>query len=183
VEGAVKKNYLVGEEQIKRPAFETKKKTRAKTANPAPMSTRNNNSTTPPDNGSTTSTNPPPSERGGPSDAAREQIGDIRVARPIDFFNTQLTREFIANVAVPCTNMRATAEGAGAGGTVYDDFVPFNTGEMYKMIGLLFANGLSPKPQVEMWFLSSLESRLFGNDFIASALDKKLNGKVTIKGM
>ena len=180
VEGAVKHNFLV-EQQITRPAFESKK--RAKTANPAPTSTststRNNNSTTPPDNGST-------NQRGGPSDAARKQIGNIRFARPIDFFNTQISPEFIEKVVVPCTNARAQAEGSGPGGTTYTDYVPFTAQEIYKMIGLLFANGLCPRPQLEMWFLSTQDSRLFGNDYIGSALDKKIsygNGTITIKGM
>ena len=91
------------------------------------------------------------------------------------------TREYIENVIVPCTNRRATSEGAGIGGTIYKDYVAFDADEVYKMFGLLFANGVSPKPQFDYWFLSSMESRLFGNDYIGAALDKKVGNRI-IKG-
>ena len=83
---------------------------------------------------------------------------------------------------VACTNARAAAEGAGTGGTVYTDFVPFDGAEMYQMIGLLFANGLSPKPSIDLWFESTLESRLFGNDYIGAALTKYINDGRSISG-
>ena len=58
---------------------------------------------------------------------------------------------------------------------------PPSTKEMYKMFGLLFANAVSPKPQFPFWFKNSSESHIFGNDFFANALDKKLPGGRAIK--
>jgi hypothetical protein len=82
---------------------------------------------------------------------------------------------------VDTTNARAAAEGAGFGGTVYRDFEPFDQAEIYMMIGLLFVNGLSPRPRVEMWFEPHL---IFGNDFIARAMDKQLpRGRRSIQGI
>ena len=47
------------------------------------------------------------------------------------------------------------------GGTVNTDFVPFDVAEMYQFIGLLFANGLSPKPDFTNWFESAAKDKLF----------------------
>jgi hypothetical protein len=54
---------------------------------------------------------------------------------------------------------------------------------MYKMFGVLFANGLTPKPQFEYWFCSEDKEPLLGSDLISNALTKKntATGK-TIKG-
>mgnify|MGYP003894362215 CR=1 FL=1 len=75
---------------------------------------------------------------------------------------------------VNCTNARAHSKGAGAGGTTYQNWKPFDMQEMYKMIGLLFANGLSPKPTIEQWFLTTYNNRLFGNNYVSTAMDKVL---------
>ncbi len=69
---------------------------------------------------------------------------------------------------VVCSNQRATAEGAGAGGTLYLDFVPFDKMEMYKMQGFLFVNGLSPKPSILYRFDGTNMYPLFGNIFFKS---------------
>jgi hypothetical protein len=61
-----------------------------------------------------------------------------------------------------CTNARAAAEGAG--GKEYKDFVPFDLKEIYKMNAVLFLNALSPKPQLEYWFLGQDQHSIFGND-------------------
>ena len=45
------------------------------------------------------------------------------------------------------------------------------------MFGLLFCNGLSPKPEMDLWFLSGAEDRIYGNDYVAPAMDKYVNGK------
>ena len=79
------------------------------------------------------------------------------------------------------TNAWAEAEGAGFGGTVYQDFEPFDQAEIYRMIGLLFMTGLSPCPRIDMWFEPHL---IFGNDFIARAMDKQLpRGQCLIRGI
>ena len=70
---------------------------------------------------------PPLSEKGGPSETAHELIGDLRYARPKDFFDTQITPEFVSKVMVNCTNTRAASKGAGTGGTTYQNWKPFDT--------------------------------------------------------
>ena len=74
------------------------------------------------------------------------------------------------------------ADGAMTG--EFADFVPFDLAEVKKFIGLLFLNGLSPKPQMEFWFEGSASEPLFGNDRIAEVMKKKnrMTGR-TISGM
>ncbi len=72
---------------------------------------------------------------------------------------------------VNTTTAQAAAEGAGFGGSVYKDFEPFNLLEMYRMMGLLFVNGLSPHPRINMWFEPH---NIFGNNFIARAMDRQM---------
>ena len=74
---------------------------------------------------------------------------NVEVARPKDFFDTQLTPTYMAWL-VKATNGRAVADGAGTG--TYVDFVPFDLPELNKFVSLIFANGLTPKPQFEYWF-------------------------------
>jgi hypothetical protein len=93
---------------------------------------------------------------------------------PKDCFDLQLSPEFVEKNMVNTTNERATAEGAGS--HAYKDWAPFDREDTYKMIVLLFVNGMSPKPQVTRWFKSTAKSRIFGNNFFASALDKKTLG-------
>jgi len=160
---AKKMNYCTHEtERVKRPIFTPKIKQKA------------NPDGTPP---------PAPSEKGGPSAKAKSAIPDIRVARPKDFFDLQITPEFVEKVMVNCTNQHAASEGAGAGGTTYIDWVPFDIPEMYKFIGLMFVNGLSPKPSMDLWFLSTAENRMFGNNYVSKLMDKNLGqGKGQVKG-
>ena len=75
------------------------------------------------------------------------------------------------------TNARAAAEGAGFGGTVYNDYEPFDLEEVNKMIGLHFLNGLAPQPMFTMWFK---HHNIFGNKFIAKAMDKQMGGERAI---
>ena len=42
------------------------------------------------------------------------------------------------------TNLWAYSSGADSG--EYKDFLPFDLAELNKMMGVLFANGLAPKP-------------------------------------
>lgn len=81
---------------------------------------------------------------------------------------------------VGMTNQHAAAEGAGTHS--YKDVAPFDATEFYKMLGLLFANAVSPKPQFKFLFKNSSQSKIFGNDFFVSSLDKKLTGGKVIKG-
>ena len=73
--------------------------------------------------------------------------------------------------AVTATNLRAYASGAGSG--EYTDFIPFDRPELYKMIGVLFANGLTPKPQFDYWFCSEDKEPLLGSNLISNALRRK----------
>jgi hypothetical protein len=110
-----------------------------------------------------------PTDFGGPSDVCRKLIPPLKFARPKHFFNTQLTPEFIQWL-VDATNRRAVADGAGTGS--YKDWTPLDREELYKFIGLFFANGLSPKPQFEYWFEGTNREPLFGNDKYSKAMDK-----------
>ncbi len=62
---------------------------------------------------------------------------------------------------------------SGMGAGKYQDFMPFNLAEVYRMIGILFANGLTPKPQFDHWFSSQDEEPLFGSTMISNALNWK----------
>ena len=95
----------------------------------------------------------------------------IRDCQPKHFFDTQISPEFVKRCMVNTTNARAAAEGAGFGGSVYKDFEPFDLSEKYRMMGLLFVNGLSPRPRINMWFEPH---NIFGNDFIAWAIDRQM---------
>ncbi len=86
---------------------------------------------------------------GGPSPHCRKLIPKLRFARPKDFFDTQLTPTYMAWL-IKATNSGAVADGAGVG--TYADFVLFDLPKLNKFVGLLLANGLTPKPQFEYWF-------------------------------
>ena len=111
---------------------------------------------------------------GHPSVKAKNAIPRMMHAWPIDFFNLMITPRFVEKVMVACTNQKAAAEGARVGGTLYKDFVPFDVDEMYRFIGLLFANGLAPKPDITKWFEGSSTDQLLGSDFIAPLMNKRL---------
>ena len=78
---------------------------------------------------------------------------------------------------VVCLNQRAVAEGAGACGILYLDFVPFDEVEMYKikMQGQFVVNSLLPKPSILYWFDGTDRHPIFGNNF-TKAMDKHLGG-------
>jgi hypothetical protein len=126
--------------------------------------------------------NCPVSDKGHLSPAAMQLLPEnIRDCRPKDFFDTQISPDFGKRCIINTTNARAAAEGAGFGGTVYQDFEQFDLAEVYKMIGLLFVNGLSLQPRISMWFKGH---KLYGNNFIASAMRKQLpQGRRAIQGL
>ena len=105
-----------------------------------------------------------------PPPATRNQLLPLSKARPKDFFDTQLTPAFM-DWAVTATNLRVYASRAGSG--KYTDFIPFNRPELYKMIGVLFANGLTPKPQFDYWFCLEDKEPLLGSNVISNALHRK----------
>jgi len=163
--GAQKNNYMVhATEKVKRLEFATKPSRKTKKAKLDESEVRK------------------VSEEGGPSAEAKRLIPDLRHARPKDFFDLQVTPEFVEKVMVNCTNQRAASEGAGAGGTTYTDWKPFDCAEMYKMIGLLFVNSLYSKPSLDLWFLITSDNRLFGNNYVAAAMNKVLPRGERIRG-
>jgi hypothetical protein len=106
--GGKRHNFgMMETDRIQRPKFEAKKKERADRKNKT--ATANNHD--------------------GPSPEARKRIPKLNVARPKDFFNLQITPEFVqwmTNV----TNRRATSGGAGAGTGEFKDWVPFDNAEI-----------------------------------------------------
>ena len=116
----------------------------------------------------------PISEIGHMSKYARDLLPEfIRDCRPKQFFNTQISHDFVKRCIVDTMNARAAAEGAGFGGMVYYDNVSFNVEEVYKMMGLMLVNGVCPRPGVIMWFE---KHPIFGNEFISTALNKQVRG-------
>jgi hypothetical protein len=111
---------------------------------------------------------------GGPSPAAQKRIGPMKCARPKDFFDLQITPAFISWMAL-ATNRRATADGAGSGTGEFSDFVPFDDAKMYHFLGVLFANGLSPKPRVDYWFETAERFPLFGNNLVSRVMTKTVS--------
>jgi hypothetical protein len=111
-----------------------------------------------------------------PCPVGRPPTNNFALCRPKDYFDLFLTPDFVNDNILKTMNARATAEGAGS--VTYQDFVPFSVQEFYKFIGLLFANSVSPKPQVINWFLST-KPKIFGNDASTKYFDKvTLSGKV-----
>ncbi len=125
--------------------------------------------------------NCPVSDKGHLSPAAMQLLSEnIRDCHPKDFFDTQIFPDFVKRCIVNTTNVQAAVEGADFGGTTYQDFEPFDLAKVYKMIGLLFVNGLLPRPRISMRFKGH---KLYGNNFIASAMRKQLpQGRQAIQG-
>jgi hypothetical protein len=151
-----KRSIFLTSEPVERPKFEPKKPKKRKVIGNSDA----NKDTTP----------PATQDDGHPSDTCWKQLPPLSKARPKDFFDTQLTPVFM-DWAVTATNLRAYASGAGSG--KYTDFIPFNHPELYKMIGVLFANGLTPKPQFDYWFCSEDKEPLLGSNLISNALHWK----------
>ena len=157
--GAPKLEYLTRDkERIVRPAFGPKQRKSGKAGRPVVLREL--------------------SDVGGPSSYAMSQLNeDFASIRPKDLFSLQLTEDFFKNTLLKCTNARAAAEGAGS--SQYKDFAPFDLEEIYKFTGILFANAVCPKPQLNMWFKSTRDHKIYGNEMFQSALDKKVNGSST----
>ena len=120
------------------------------------------------------------SDCGGPSKHAKSNLPhNFFDHRPKDYFDLQITPQFVKYIA-EATNRRAVAEVVGS--KTYTDWAPFDQKEIYKFFGLLFANALSTKPQIIFWFLSSRNSKLFGNDHFSKLFDKRLLGGRVICG-
>jgi hypothetical protein len=150
--GGVRENFLTQDgERIERPTFELR--TKAKT---------------------TARTHATTNDDGGPSIAARKRIGNMKCSRPKDFFDLQITPTFI-NWITTATNRRATADGAGSGTGEFKDFVPFDEDEIYRFFGVLFANGLAPKPRLDYWFETTESFPLFGNNLVSSVMTKTVS--------
>jgi hypothetical protein len=148
--GATRSNFLTSQdERIQRPKFVPKREKKRKAGDNDPAL---------------------PREDSHPSNFCRMHLPRISLARPKEFFDTQITPKFLG-WATTATNLRAYSSGAGSG--EYQDFLPFDLPEVYKMIGDLFANGLTLKPQFGYWFCSQDEEPLFGSNMISKALNWK----------
>ncbi len=120
--GGVRQNFITKDcERIERPTFEARTNKARK------------------------NTTPVTNEQGGPSPVARKKIPKMKCARPKDFFDLQITPEFVKWITC-ATNRRATADGAGCGTGEFKDWVAFDEAEMYRFFGVLFAKGVAPKP-------------------------------------
>jgi hypothetical protein len=104
----------------------------------------------------------PAKDNGGPSPAAKKCVPKLKL---------QITTEFVQWMT-NATNRRAASDGAGAGTGDFKDWVPFDDEEIYRFIGVLFANGLAPIPRIDYWFEPAQLSPLFGNDVVSRALAK-----------
>jgi len=152
--GGTRANFLTSE-HVEWPMFERKKPKKRRKAD---------NDANDPNNLPTTQ------EYGHPSDACQKQLPPLSRSRPKDFFDTQLTPAFF-DWAVTATNLRAYTSGAGSG--EYTGFNAFDRIEVYKMIGVLFVNGLTPKPQFDYWFCSEDKEPLLGSNLISNSLRRK----------
>ncbi len=129
---------------------------------------------------------PPYFEKGRPSAEAYKAIGDVKFARPKDFFDLQISPEYISNIRKG-TNYCASAEGVGLGKTgsekkEFGDFKPFDDLEMYKFIGLIFANGLTPRSNFDSWFIPMPSRLIYDANFAKGVFDKRVQG-VRISGL
>jgi hypothetical protein len=97
----------------------------------------------------------------------------MKCARPKDFFDLQITPEFVKWITC-ATNRRATADGAGCGTGEFKDWVAFDEAEMYRFFGVLFANGVAPKPRIDYWFKTTEQFPLFGNDLTLRVMAKEV---------
>ena len=56
------------------------------------------------------------------------------------------------------------------------DFKPFDDDNLYKFIGLMFANGLDPWSNFESWFTSLPSNHLlYASNIVSSVFDKKVH--------
>ena len=149
--GGERNNFTTNEaDRIQRPKFEQKKKERGR------------NRTIPANN-----------DDSGSSPAARKRIPKMKVVRPKDFFDLQITPEFVQWMT-NATNDRAASNGAGSGTGQFQDLVLFDDREIYRFIGILFANGFAPKPRIDYWFETAQAYPLFGNDLVSRLMGKEV---------
>ena len=108
VPGAPKKSYLTDlESRIKRPEFDAK-----------PRKSSTTNATSRPHGRPSVSSNipsGPPKKKGGPSNYARERLPKkFSQHHQKDYFDLQITPQFVDKFIIDTTNRRAAAEGAGS---------------------------------------------------------------------
>jgi hypothetical protein len=117
---------------------------------------------------------------------AYKAIGDIKFARPKDFFDLQISPKYISNICKGI-NYCASAEGVGLGETGsekkdFGDFKPFEDDEMYEFIGLMFANGLTLRSNFDSLFHSTPNRPAYDANFAKGVFEKRVQG-VTIPGL
>ncbi len=65
----------------------------------------------------------------------------------------------------------------------YGDYVPFNDKEVYKFIGILFANGRNPRPLFETWFTPISNRPLFGHNFVSNRVFDRMVHGMNVSGL
>ncbi len=91
-----------------------------------------------------------PSHQGGTSKKVYRRIGNFSNARVIDYFNLLLPKEWQKENFRKATNVQAQIERAQT--DCHPDFQNFIGKEFGTVVGLIFSNGVSPKPQMKLWF-------------------------------
>ena len=51
--------------------------------------------------------------------------------------------------------------------TKYTDLINFSQEEIDSYLGLVLANGINMKPQINLWFLSTQDSTIYGNNNVS----------------
>ena len=83
---------------------------------------------------------------------------------PYNFFNLMMSEDFRIGILQEYTNTGAEMEGAGRKGvryrTKYPDLTPFSRDEIDIYLGLVLANGINMKPQINSWLLQTHNSTI-----------------------
>ena len=74
-----------------------------------------------------------------------------------DLVNLIMNEDFRSGILKECTNTRSAMERAGRKGdwdrTKYPDSTTFSREEIDSYLGMLLANDIKMKPQINLWFL------------------------------
>lgn len=81
-----------------------------------------------------------------------------------------VTGKFSISQCAINSNLQATLNNAGPGGTTYPKFTSFSVDELQKFMGIQIVQGLSPSPRIQMKFKSPNQSPFNGNDLIRTAM-------------
>ncbi len=120
-----------------------------------------------------------PSNESGPSKAAYQTINNIHDAMPVDFINLFFPPKWRAKYFTDRTNMHATIKRIEI--KISPKYNDFSNEEIDAFIGLLFANGLSPRPQIRFWFNNNEKNPLFGNNAFQQQFSELATDKLSLE--